>query len=150
MPVHPRITAPSLAKILLAGAAILVSHTLGAQYAIDWFTIDGGGGASTGGQYLVTGTIGQPDAGKLSGGTFTLEGGFWPGVLVAPSPGGAPSLFIQMSSGTVTIGWSPATPGFALEQASDPSAPSWSPAPGGNPVTIPIAGAARFYRLRKQ
>ena len=33
------------------------------SYQIDWFTIDGGGGTSTGGVYSVSGTIGQPDAG---------------------------------------------------------------------------------------
>jgi hypothetical protein len=31
------------------------------QYALDWWTVDGGGGASTGGVYSVTGTMGQPD-----------------------------------------------------------------------------------------
>jgi hypothetical protein len=30
--------------------------------AIDWSTIDGGGGTCTGGVYSVSGTIGQPDA----------------------------------------------------------------------------------------
>ena len=45
-------------------------------YTIDWFTVDGGGGASSGGAYTLTGTIGQPDAGTLSGGSYTLEGGF--------------------------------------------------------------------------
>jgi len=31
-------------------------------YEITWYTIDGGGGTSTGGPYVLTGTIGQPDA----------------------------------------------------------------------------------------
>ena len=39
----------------------------------------GGGGTSTGGVYSVSGTIGQPDAGLLTGGSYTLAGGFWPG-----------------------------------------------------------------------
>ena len=47
------------------------------DYAINWHTIDGGGGTSTGGVYSVTGTIGQPDAGTMSGGSYTLTGGFW-------------------------------------------------------------------------
>ena len=47
------------------------------SYNIDWSTIDGGGGTSTNGQYSLTGTIGQPDAGAMSGGNFTLQGGFW-------------------------------------------------------------------------
>src|SRR5260370_6126541 len=45
------------------------------NYSIDWFTIDGGGGTSTGGVYSVSGTIGQPDAGHLSGGQHTLDAG---------------------------------------------------------------------------
>lgn len=37
----------------------------------------GGGGTTTGSIYSLGGTIGQFDAGKLSGGTYTLGGGFW-------------------------------------------------------------------------
>jgi len=42
-------------------------------------TIDNGGGTSAGGEYSLTGTIGQPDANSLnsSGGEFTVAGGFW-------------------------------------------------------------------------
>ena len=50
------------------------------SYSIDWFTIDGGGGTSTGGVYSVSGTIGQPDAGALSSGGYALSGGFWAGL----------------------------------------------------------------------
>ncbi|MCP4708923.1 MAG: hypothetical protein GY869_09885 [Planctomycetes bacterium] len=52
--------------------------TANAQYEITWSTIDGGGGRSTGGTYTLEGTIGQPDAGLLSGGDYVLAGGFWP------------------------------------------------------------------------
>jgi len=33
----------------------------------------------TAGQYIVTGTVGQPDAGVMSAGQYELLGGFWPG-----------------------------------------------------------------------
>ena len=46
------------------------------QFAIDWFTIDGGGGTSAGGSHSISGTIGQPDAGSTSGGSYSLAGGF--------------------------------------------------------------------------
>ena len=49
------------------------------DYRIDWYTIDGGGGRSSGGPYVLTGTIGQPDADWSEGGNFELLGGFWPG-----------------------------------------------------------------------
>ena len=47
------------------------------QFDLSWHTIDGGGGTSTGGNFSLSGTIGQPDAGTMSGGNFTLVGGFW-------------------------------------------------------------------------
>ena len=50
----------------------------GGQYVLEWSTI-GGGGVSSGGQYIVSGTIGQPDAGVMNGGSYELLGGFWPG-----------------------------------------------------------------------
>ena len=49
------------------------------DYKIVWSTIDGGGGQSSGGQYILNGTIGQPDAGYSSGGNYELLAGFWPG-----------------------------------------------------------------------
>ena len=63
-------------SILATGAA------LAQDYEIDWHTIDGGGEMwSTGGTYELGGTIGQPDAqadgNTMSGGTYSLTGGFW-------------------------------------------------------------------------
>jgi hypothetical protein len=46
-------------------------------FAIDWWTVGGGGGNSAGGGYALSGTVGQPDAGTMSGGSYSLEGGFW-------------------------------------------------------------------------
>jgi hypothetical protein len=51
-------------------------------YSLDWYTIDGSGGSSSGGGYSLGGTLGQPDAGLLGGGSYTLNGGFWGGVIV--------------------------------------------------------------------
>ena len=39
--------------------------------------MDGGGGQSQGGQFLLKGTLSQPDTGSMSGGVYTLNGGFW-------------------------------------------------------------------------
>lgn len=51
------------------------------DYAILWWSA-GGGGTSSGGVYRLSGTTGQPDAGTLAGGPYTLAGGFWgaPGI----------------------------------------------------------------------
>jgi hypothetical protein len=63
-------------KIILL---LLLASAANADYSISWHTIDGGGGTSSGGQYIVTGTIGQPDAASSAGGQYELLGGFWPG-----------------------------------------------------------------------
>lgn len=145
----------TLLRIILTLAAMSITVPLLAQndgnYTVTWFTIDGGGGNSTGGVYSVSGTLGQPDAGQqpMSGGNYTLQGGFWPGLIV-PSTTGTPTLFIRFSSGNVIISWSPATPGFVLEETTSLTTPSWSPASAGNPTApIPAIGQPRFYRLRK-
>ena len=61
----------ALALLTTAGLALAVP-------AIDWYSIDGGGGISSGGIFTVSGTIGQADAGPpvMTGGIFTLTGGF--------------------------------------------------------------------------
>ena len=52
----------------------------GGPYDLSWSTVDGGGHTfSTGGDYSLGGTIGQPDPGLLTGGVYTLGGGFWGG-----------------------------------------------------------------------
>lgn len=63
--------------LLLAHVFPAVAQT-GDGYDLTWNTVDGGGYTfSTGGGYALGGTIGQPDAGTLGGGSYTLEGGFW-------------------------------------------------------------------------
>jgi hypothetical protein len=67
-----------MAAILGAGAALAQT---GGGYDLTWSTIDGGGGSSAASGYQLTGTLGQPDAGAaLSGGGYSLSGGFWGGV----------------------------------------------------------------------
>jgi len=58
---------------------LLAASTVFADYELSWSTIDGGGGVSSGGSYIVRGTIAQPDAAYSAGGDYELLGGFWPG-----------------------------------------------------------------------
>jgi hypothetical protein len=52
-------------------------------YDLSWWTVDGGGATDSGdGGYTLGGTAGQPDAGVLAGGGYTLAGGFWGGTAV--------------------------------------------------------------------
>ena len=137
--------------ILLASLALLLAPRAQAQsYSLDWSTMDGGGGMSTGGVYAVRGTIGQPDAGAMSGGTFTLVGGFWalPGLAQTP---GAPTLYITNAApGWATLWWNPPTPGFVLQEDLSLSSTNWIYSLSGatNPIVVPATLPAKFYRLR--
>jgi len=71
----------TLAALLLLASVALAQF--GDGYDLTWSTVDGGGYTwSEGGPYSLGGTIGQPDAGVLSGGGYTLAGGFWGGAAV--------------------------------------------------------------------
>ena len=66
--------------ILIASAALIGPSPNGGDFTIGWWTIDGGGGVSSGGSFELAGTIGQHDAGAtMTGGSFELTGGFWAG-----------------------------------------------------------------------
>jgi hypothetical protein len=65
-------------------ALLVLGLSVRAQdFSLDWFTWDAGSETSFGGAYALTGTIGQPDAGAMSGGDYALIGGFW----AVPPPG---------------------------------------------------------------
>lgn len=76
---------PGLKRILwcAAGLAVITAAfpaPAAAQYSIDWYTVDGGGETKLhGGSYMVGSTIGQADAGVMTGGGYSLSGGFWRG-----------------------------------------------------------------------
>lgn len=72
-----------LAVILMGVvAAGTLAGPSGGQFEITSFTIDAGGISNASGDgFSLSGTIGQPDAGPtMTGGPFSLSGGFWPGV----------------------------------------------------------------------
>jgi hypothetical protein len=67
-------------KALLAAvvAAWCAAGVIGQEFVMNRATVDGGGVMfSAGGDFELSGTVGQPDAGSLGGGQFTLTGGFW-------------------------------------------------------------------------
>ena len=92
-------------KLMLLLCLLAPIAGLAQQYSIDWYKIAGGGGTSTNGQFSITGTIGQPDAnGAMSGGSYSLSGGFWSLVSVVQTAG-APMLTITHTGNTVTVSW---------------------------------------------
>jgi len=148
----------ALFTLCLISAALRASAQ---TYSIDWHSIDGGGGTSTGAVYSVSGSVGQPDAGTMSGGGYTLVGGFW-GVVSALQTPGAPLLTITRNpaNGAVTVWWPTPADGWVLDETggvtSPPAAISWSQVAfpyqtntSAISITVPSPIGNRFYRLRK-
>ena len=91
---------PNLRVLLFVGLTFLFTLPVLAQSSgeidLSWNTVDSGGGTfSSGDGYTLGGAIGQPDAGPLTGGPYTLSGGFWAGQ-VAPTPPPSYDLFLPL------------------------------------------------------
>lgn len=123
------------------------------QYSIDWHKVAGGGGASSNGQYTVSGTIGQHDAGgTMTGGNYSLTGGFWALISVVQTPG-APLLYISQSANMVTVYWQNVS-GWTLQQNNNlANTVGWS-ASGGiittngtNFLSVTSPAGNLFFRL---
>jgi len=141
-------TSLALAVSLLA----IVTRTSGQLYSIDWHTIDGGGGTSTGGVFAVSGTIGQPAAGgPMTNGQYSVTGGFWALPTAVQTPGAPTLTIVPAAPGQATISWTPNTPGFVLQETWVLSPANWTNAPSGatNPITVPATLPTKFYRLFK-
>ena len=73
-----------VAVIVTVATTVSLALAQSGPLEIPWYTIDGGGTtASSGGDFALSGTVGQPDAGISSGGIYAAHGGFWG---VAPMP----------------------------------------------------------------
>jgi hypothetical protein len=138
---------------VLAGSA--THAALGQQYSIDWYKIAGGGGTSSNGQYMVSGTIGQHDTGApMTGGGFSLTGGYW--ALTAVQTSGTPLLTILATpTNTVVVSWQSPSTGFGLQQNAGLNTTNWvtpSETVNDNGVTrfiiVTPPASNRFYRLQ--
>jgi hypothetical protein len=123
--------------------------------SVDWHKIAGGGGTSTGGTYRVNGTIGQHDAGApLTGGSFSLTGGFWSLISAVQTPG-TPNLVITLvGPHSVKVSW-PNTGSYTLLQNPNLAGGSWTTSGyavttsnGTNSITVTSPTGNLFFRLQ--
>ena len=141
----------SICAVLLTGAVT----TRAQSYSIDWYKIAGGGGTSSNGTYVVSGTIGQADAGSMSGGNYSLTGGFWSLISLVQTPR-APILKITYSGGNAIVSWQLPASGFLLENNPVCATNGWSTvsqsfyATNGSTVSVTVApplNGQRYFRL---
>jgi hypothetical protein len=141
-------------KTILLSILLFCSAASAQNFSIDWFTVDGGGGASAAGGFSVSGTIGQPDAGFMSGGGYAVVGGFWSFAATETL-----SLAVSNSPTGVVVYWDRPAYNWVLDESpvlvTSPPHP-WTMVPFPYEtnathilVTIPGPVGNKFYRLRK-
>jgi hypothetical protein len=135
---------------------MVVAGSVSAQnFSIDWYKISGGGGTSSGGNFSLSGTIGQTDAGSMTGGSYSLDGGFWSIANVVQTPG-APLLTISVSGNNYILSWPAASTGFHVEVNGNlGNSGGWSTVPQSAStnaatisVVVPATAGNSFFRLK--
>ncbi|MEI7732712.1 MAG: hypothetical protein WCO56_24280 [Verrucomicrobiota bacterium] len=137
--------------LALTGAEILAQN-----FTLAGGSVTGGGGTSTGSVYSVTGTIGQADAGRATGGSFAVEGGLWALVSLLQTPGAPQLSFVKSNGSSVTFTWPDTGAGFVLQQNNNLTLTNGWTAVTQGPTTnngqiqvlIPIAPGQNFFRLK--
>lgn len=141
-------------KTLVLFFSLLIPAVGEAQsYSIDWYKVSGGGGSSAGGAYSVSATIGQHDSGGgMSGGNYSLVGGFWTITSLVQTAGG-PALYVGSSGSTVTVYWKN-VPGWTLQQNSNlgdgngwAASSGVTTANGTNYLSVTSPAGNRFFRV---
>ena len=138
-------TMKNLTLLITMALLGLVASGAIAQYQINWYSINSGGGLVTGGGYKLNSTIGQPAAGFVQNASFLHWIGFWAGEVPNPTIVGAVSAAKLLQDGTfASISGKIATTsetdfsGFFYIEEADRSSGIRVAVPAG-----PIAGLAR-------
>jgi len=126
----------------------------GGVWVITASTLDSGGGAATGGNWSITGTIGQHDAtaGKSNGGTYSEQGGFWP-LTVVPGAEGPILTMSREGAGAARISWGADAVGYKLQYSQNLR--NWTdytgpPIAGASGILWSLDSGGRYYfRLEK-
>jgi hypothetical protein len=130
-------------KNMIPITAALLLITLAAQaqnYSIDWYKVAGGGGTSTGGTYQVSGSIGRHDAGgPMTGGNFSLTGGFW-ALYAVQTPGASLLRIFLTPTNTAVVAWPYPSTGWNLQQNTNLATTNW--------VQTSLERPFRFLRRR--
>jgi hypothetical protein len=145
-------------KNMIPITAALLLITLAAQaqnYSIDWYKVSGGGGSSTGGTYQVSGSIGRHDAGgPMTGGNFSLTGGFW-ALYAVQTPGASLLRIFLTPTNTAVVAWPYPSTGWNLQQNTNLATTNWAtPAQTVNNngtinyIIVNPPSGNRFYRLK--
>ncbi len=152
MVMSTRTPATGLAVAWLCLTAVCPA-VLAQGFALDWGAVDGSGTAS-GGNFVMTGTMGCTDVGPMAGGNYTLDEGSYCSMASAEL-----QLAITLLSGQIRITWPLYSAGWELQQTTTLSGapPPWTLVPPNlyqtNDTSMTFISTPTetrgFYRLRK-
>ena len=141
---------------MLGAWLLAMSPLLWAQeqiYTIEQFAFAAGGGESSGGEFVVRGSI-EPIAGsRAQGGAFSVDTGFWN--IEVTTEAGPVTLSIVRSGSNLIVSWA-ARANFEVQICEDLNNPlNWSkldvmPASvdGQDSITLPLDASRRFLRVK--
>lgn len=158
MPQPAKAWLPPLGLLVALVSALALGPARAQGFTLDSQSVTAAPQPSAAGLFSLLGNLRQIDPEQtLSGGGFSLQGGFTP-VPAPHSEAVSPEIVAIMASGRVEVRWSAAgAEGFALEQSAElgPSA-TWtrvSAVPtvvdGENVLAMEATGDTRFFRLRR-
>jgi len=144
--------------LALAAAALAISALQAQPFEVQTIFVGVSGGVSRGGTFAVSGVAGQPEPGSTAGGdVYSLSGG-WPGPLILDSPD-MPRLVVRydLATSSVIVSWPASSQSLLLDERTSLSDPAgWSVSSAvssvvdtNRQVTLPVAAASRFFRLRR-
>jgi len=135
---------------LLTASLLLAASTSAQDYSVHWHAIASGGGSSSGGQFQISGTIGQPEVTPttLAGGPYTVQGGFWPAWTIAPTEE-FPTLTIQWLPRGLVISWPASATAYSLQETSQLDSEPWTPSSVANGIPFVPSNEVRFFRLAR-
>ena len=146
--------------LLCLALPALTGLAVESDLSIDWYTVDGGGGETSAGEFTLSGTAGQPDAGTLTSPSadFSLFGGYWGQLMAGTVQGGRPRLRLYFTNAnTLVLSW-PAENGDYFLQKSPSLTSGWNnvtnaPVIVGSECRVSLTfqrtDTPTFFRLRK-
>lgn len=96
MKLNKSILIPALAITALLATTVTLAQSGG--YRLPWLRMSSGGAVSSGGNYTLSGTLGQAEAGQVVGGGYTLTGGFWGAATVPNAPVFGGQIFVPIAN----------------------------------------------------